>query len=151
MKNVFKNDKKNQNSPTPPPNSSSLCHAVLFFLGGRDPTVEFASVQPTPVQVFEVSETTVTTTVTVTFNEDRTDQVSGDNLWQVDLWFSKASDGAGSSSDGVSDVLSPAHASQPVDFDNFQFEVRDKNEMCLSKVWHVSASFTLQFLNSRSH
>ncbi|KAJ8036239.1 hypothetical protein HOLleu_20155 [Holothuria leucospilota] len=88
---------------------------------GRDPTVEFASVEPTPVTVYEETDTTVTTTVTVTFNEPRTDQVSGSNLWQMDLWFSKAKDGAGSSSDGVTNVLSASQASKPVNFRNFVF------------------------------
>lgn len=78
------------------------------------------------MQVFELSETTVTTTVTVTFNEERTDEVTGSGLWQMDLWFSKSPDGAGSSSDGVSDVLSVAQGSQPLTFDNFQFQVKRK-------------------------
>lgn len=96
---------------------------MFLLTGGRDPTVEFASVTPTPVTVYEETATPVTTTVTVTFNEPRTDQVSGSNLWQMDLWFSKAKDGAGSSSDGVTNVLSASQSSKPVNFRNFVFNV----------------------------
>ncbi|PIK45525.1 putative alpha-1 collagen isoform X4 [Apostichopus japonicus] len=102
------------------PSQTTGCAPVICERG-RDPTVEFASVEVTPVTVFEETNTPVTTTVTVTFNEERTDEVSGSGLWQVDLWFSKGSDGTGSSSDGVSDVLTAAQASQPVNFRRFKF------------------------------
>lgn len=103
------------------PSQTTGCAPVICELG-RDPTVQFESVTVTPVTVYEDTATPVTTTVSVNFVEDRTDEVSGSDLWQVNLWFSKGSDGTGSSSDAVVDVLTPEQASQPVNFRRFQFE-----------------------------
>lgn len=96
----------------------------IFSTESQDPTVEFASVSLTGVTVYEEQENPVTTTVSVDFKEDTTEEgVSGSNLWQVALWFSKAADGLGSETDRVESALSSAQGAQTVNFDNFQFEV----------------------------
>lgn len=92
--------------------------------GSQEPVVEFASVQPSPVTIYEDRENPVTTTVTVTFNEATTDPtVSGSNLWQMTLWFSKASDGQGSQTGTIESALSAAQGAMPVNFNNMAFEV----------------------------
>lgn len=90
------------------------------------PTVEFASVQPTPVTLYIGEKNDVTTDVTVEFNEDTTDPtVAGDELWQMSLWFSKSDDGLGSVKSYVKSALADEQGQIPVNFDDFVMEVSD--------------------------
>lgn len=80
--------------------------------------------QPTPVTLVVGQENDVTTDVTIEFDKDNTDEsTAGTNLWELSLWFSKAENGAGSSTGMRDETLSQAQKDQPVNFDDFEFTV----------------------------
>lgn len=89
-----------------------------------EPTVQFESTQPTGVTIYEEELNVVNTDVVVNFNEPNTDPtVAGVDLWQMQLWFSKADNGLGSSIGTIESALSEEQADQPVSFTDFSFEV----------------------------
>ncbi|KAJ8036240.1 hypothetical protein HOLleu_20156 [Holothuria leucospilota] len=95
------------------------------------PTVQFASVQPTPVTLYIGEKTEVTTDVDVKFKEETTDpNTAGANLWQMALWFSKDEEGAGKTTGYVESVLSEAQGEKPVDFSEFVMEVCCLLQVC---------------------
>ncbi|KAJ8030382.1 hypothetical protein HOLleu_26794 [Holothuria leucospilota] len=88
----------------------------------RTPTVEFKSVEPTPVTLLIGKNNEVTTDVSIEFERETTDEdVSGKNLWELSVWFSKAKDGAGSVTGMVDRALNSGQKKQPVDFSDFEF------------------------------
>lgn len=100
-----------------------------------EPTVQFASTQPTPVTIYEEELNVVNTDVVVTFNEPNTDPtVAGEDLWQMQVWFSKAEDGQGSSIGMIEAALTEEQANKPIDFSDFTFEVKNY-DLFIFSVW----------------
>lgn len=84
--------------------------------------LELVSTKPTPVVLYKNEQNDVTTDVTVDFDADY--GVSGDNLWQMSLWFSKSPVGDGKKTNFRESTLRKSQRNKDLDIEEpLVFEV----------------------------
>lgn len=102
---------------------SLLLNPIEFLPGSTLDSALVTSVTNTPVTISPEQNNEVTTDVTVTFDGGATDDISGSNLWRVEVWYSKKEDGSGFRSSYTQQALSPSQQRQAIRGNTLRFNV----------------------------